>query len=293
MLVDPYSRMVTNLRIAVTDRCNLDCIYCHREGQDGSDGDMPVELILKLAKGFRESGIRKVKITGGEPLLRKDLPDIISEMPEFEEISITTNGTLLPEVVHDLKDAGVTRVNVSLDTLDPEKYRRITGKKVMDRVIEGIELAMNEGLTPVKVNMVLLKDINDDEIEDMIEFVRGKPAILQLIELLDFGDLKDRRVDMVSLERDLGKRAIRVEERAMHRRKKYYLDGSVVEVVRPMDNSHFCMNCNRIRVTSDGKIKPCLLRNDNLVDARSCLNGEDVNRLIMKAVKLREPYFRG
>ncbi len=293
MLVDPYSRIVTNLRIAVTDRCNLNCIYCHREGQDSSDGDMPGELVLKLAKGFRDSGIKKVKITGGEPLLRKDLPDIISEMPEFDEISITTNGTLLPDIVQDLREAGVTRVNVSLDTLDPEKYRFITGKRVVDRVIDGIELAMNENLTPVKVNMVLLKGINDSEIEDMIEFVKNKPAILQLIELLDFGDLKERRMDMLTLERDLERRAIKVEERAMHRRKKYYLDGSVVEVVRPMDNSHFCLNCNRIRVTSDGKIKPCLLRNDNLVDARSCMNGEDVTQLIKKAVNLREPYFRG
>ena len=292
MLVDPYSRIITNLRIAVTDRCNLKCIYCHREGQENADGEMPKDLIIKLADGFRESGIRKIKITGGEPLLRKDLPEIISDMPEFEEISITTNGTRLPELVYDLKDAGVTRVNVSLDTLDREKYRYITGKDVIDRVIEGIEMAMDAGLTPVKINMVLLKGINDNEIENMIGFVRDKPAILQLIELLDFGDLKNRRVDMVKLEKELEAKARKVEERTMHRRKKYYLDGSVVEVVRPMDNSHFCMNCNRIRVTSDGKIKPCLLRNDNLVDARKCMNGEDVMNLIKKAVSLREPFFR-
>jgi cyclic pyranopterin phosphate synthase len=269
----------------------LNCIYCHREGEDKPGKEIDPTLIHQLAHAFHEKGVRKVKITGGEPLMRTDLPEIINELPEFEEISITTNGTMLADIAYELKEVGVNRVNVSLDTMDPDKYRYITGKNVLDSVIDGIEESLNAGLTPVKVNMVLLKGINDDEIDAMMEFVRGKNAILQLIELLDFGDLENRRMDMVALEESLARRADRIEERYMHRRKKYYLDGCVIEVVRPMDNSHFCKYCNRIRITSDGKIKPCLMRNDNLVDT-TCLKGSDPSELIMEAVNKREPFFK-
>jgi len=222
--------------------------------------------------------------------MRQDLEEIISKMPHHLDLSLTTNGIFLAERARVLADAGFDRVNVSLDSLNPDIYSKITGgcEDDLNKVLKGIDAAINAGLTPLKLNMVMLKE-NEDEVWDLIDFARDKGVILQLIELLD---LEGRGLggDLVKIEKELEKRADRIVTREMHRRRKYFIEGAEIEVVRPIDNTEFCANCTRLRVTSDGKLKPCLLRNDNLVDMGSA-NVEDIESLLRKATLLREPYF--
>jgi len=353
-LIDAFGREITSLRFALTSRCNLNCIYCHAEGEErgGSDAtkEISADLVVKVAKvASQRFSVRKVKFSGGEPLLRGDLAEIIQRIRAYEdEISLTTNGTLLREKASELADAGLDRVNVSLDTLNPEKYDFITRTKGnLSRVIDGIYAAVDANLTPVKLNMVLLKGINDGEIWEMMDFVRdfngknGKDAlILQLIELMPFfgiysshrshayehlrtrtrsrgegvaeegaeGEGKEaegkeagekrggsggkeayERVDFSKIEEMLRSKAKAVAVRALQRRRKYFLDGLTVEVVRPMDNSAFCMHCKRLRITSDGKIKPCLLRNDNLVPL--CEDEDCIAEKLMYAMQIRKPFY--
>jgi len=290
MLKDPYNRTVTNLRISLTSRCNLRCIYCHAEGEVNPKEQMSADEIAELMKVGAQFGIRSVKFTGGEPLLRQDLVEIIRSVPPGVESSLTTNGTLLASKAADLKEAGLARVNVSLDTLRPDRYRQITGKDCLNDALEGINAAILVGLTPVKINMVLLDGINEDELDDFMAFVRGKhDLVLQVIELMEFNECRFHG-DVDSIERELNERATRVVTRRMHHRKKYCLDGAEVEVVRPLHNTEFCAFCNRLRVTSDGNLKPCLLRTDNLVDIRG-KHGKELEDAFREAVSRRRPYF--
>jgi len=290
LLKDDYNRTVKNLRISLTSKCNLRCIYCHAEGEQNPEEEISREDIAEILRVGEKFGITSVKFTGGEPLVRRDLVDIISSVPESMESSLTTNGTLLAPVARDLKDAGLSRVNISLDTLRPDRYIEITKKDMLANVFAGIGAALDVGLTPVKLNVVLLKGINEDEIDDFIDFVRNKKnLILQFIELMEF-DGNKYRTNVTALEKELQAHSKTIITRRMHHRKKYCLNGSEVEVVRPMHNNEFCAYCNRLRVTSDAKLKPCLLRHDNHVDVRG-KRGKELEELFIKAVKLREPYF--
>lgn len=290
MLKDPHNRTVTNLRISLNSRCNLRCIYCHAEGEVDPDEQMSAEDITELMQVGVKFGIRSVKFTGGEPLLRRDLLDIVRSVPLGVEASMTTNGTLLAAKAAALKEAGLARVNISLDTLQPDRYKEITGKDRLADVLAGIDAAIEAGLTPVKLNMVLLEGINEDELDDFMAFVRGKrDLILQVIELMEFNEC-EFHADVDSVEQDLNERATRVVTRRMHHRKKYCLDGAEVEVVRPLHNTEFCAFCNRLRVTSDGKLKPCLLRSDNLVDTKG-KHGKELEDAFREAVSRRKPFF--
>jgi GTP 3',8-cyclase len=289
-LKDPFNRPVSNLRISLTPKCNLSCMYCHREGEKAPQGPLSaaeIAEVLRVAAGF---GIRSVKFTGGEPMLRPDLIEIIRSVPPGMESSITTNGTLLAGCAADLKRAGLRRVNVSIDSLDPATYKKITGTDRLSDVLEGIGAAIASGLTPVKLNMVVLKGINDQEIDDFLTYVRGnRDLVLQLIELMNFSDC-DYHGDLNGLEASLASRSKQIVTRRMHHRKKYCLDGAEVEVVRPLHNTEFCAYCNRLRVTSDGKLKPCLLRTDNHVDIRG-KSGKELEDLFIEAVRRREPFY--
>lgn len=300
ILEDSYGRRVTGLRISITDRCNLSCMYCHNEGADccarGPVGnEMKPELICGIVREAAKFGVNKIKFSGGEPLFRKDFEEILSCLPPLKEVSATTNGILLEKRARTLKAAGLDRVNVSLDSLVPEKYERITGASPgsLEKVIRGIDSAVEAGLTPVKLNMVLLKGINDDEIDSMMEFVRPYKGmvILQLIELMDIDPrLSKYMINSKALEKSLAERASEVKVRHLHHRRKYIIDGVEVEFVRPMDNSEFCAYCSRLRVTADGKFKPCLLVNDNLVDVMGAKNSEEIEKLLKLAVSRRKPY---
>ncbi|MGQ9788032.1 MAG: GTP 3',8-cyclase MoaA [Candidatus Hadarchaeaceae archaeon] len=298
--MDRYGRSVNGLRISVTESCNFNCFYCHREGYPESFREMAPDEIGSIVKIASEFGVEKVKITGGEPLLRDDIVDIVaaSVKPGIREVSMTTNGTLLSEKAQELAEAGLNRVNISLDTLEAEKFARITRNGSLQKALDGITAAQEAGLVPIKLNMVLLKGINENEVDRMINFAGGRRMILQLIELVDLNgeDFKEHHLPMEEIERTLAARAIAVRtRRLMQSRKRYLLPNGEVEVVRPMHNTRFCAHCHRLRLTPDGYLKPCLMRNDNLVDILSWVRAGDIDgakKAFVEAVKGREPYFK-
>ncbi|MCW4037204.1 MAG: GTP 3',8-cyclase MoaA [Candidatus Bathyarchaeota archaeon] len=305
-LCDTYGRCLNNLRISVTQRCNLNCFFCHREGENVFGQELTPKEIADIVKMACELGMTKVKITGGEPLLRGDIVEIVSRIVlHAEEVSLTTNGVLLEGKAEALRSAGLQRVNVSLHAMDPLTFKRVTGHEGLRQVERGIAAALENHLDPVKVNMVVLKGINDHEIHQMIDFTGHVGAILQLIEFQpvqndNWNPWNRFHCDLSAIEGWLEEKAYKTQERVMHRRKKYYLKRNsgvaCVEVVKPMHNSEFCRNCTRLRVTSDGKLKPCLLRNDNLVDAVTYVRGrknlEGLEKAFRKVVTLREPYWK-
>jgi len=300
-LKDRFNREIRSLRISITQRCNLKCFYCHKEGEVAPGTEMTPEEIGRLVSIASGLGMSKLKITGGEPLVREDVTRVIEACGgSMEEISLTTNGVLLSEKAQELKEVGLNRVNVSLDSLDKETYRKISGMDTLDRVIEGIRVANQAGLAPVKINMVMMNGLNDHELERMIEFAGEENAILQLIELETSkerlnDDLYSRyHYDLREIEEQLKGRAERIVSRRMHHRMKYYLP-TEVEIVRPMHNSEFCANCTRIRITSDGYLKPCLLTNKGNVDVlrpmRAGASDQEIVELYLEAVNNREPYW--
>ncbi|MHA1238481.1 MAG: GTP 3',8-cyclase MoaA [Candidatus Odinarchaeia archaeon] len=304
MVKDNFGRIVDNIRVSVTQRCNLNCIYCHKEGENNvknSHTEMTPEEIAKIISIAVQFDINKVKITGGEPLLRNDIIEIvsqISQIPKIKEVSMTTNGTFLSEYAFDLKKSGLKRVNISLDSLDPVKYRKLTGGGELEKVLDGINAALDAGLVPIKINVVLLKNINEDEIWNLINLTRNSNIILQVIEFVPLSkNYYKYHTSLSKLEEELLKRSKRIENRVLHRRAKYFLHPfGEVETVKPVHNSIFCANCKRIRITSDGKIKPCLMRNDNLVDIitpiRRGATEEELKELFLYAIKLREPFYK-
>jgi len=306
VLVDRFGRPVTNLRISITKRCNLNCFYCHREGQKEGEVEMTPEEIERIVKIASLLGIKKVKLTGGEPTIRDDVVEIVKRIrPYVEDLSLTTNGTVMYRLAEPLKEAGLDRVNVSLDTLDRKKYKEITGYDVLPWVLRGIEKSV-ELFEPVKLNMVVMRGLNDDEIWDMIEYAAKIGAVLQLIEIEVPRELEDSWFfkkyfyPLKPLESEFEKKAVAIKERKLHRRKKYFIPTEYgtaeVEVVRSMHNTIFCANCTRIRLTADGYLKTCLLRKNDLVDILTPLrNGaseEDVINLFKRAISMRMPYWR-
>lgn len=256
--------MVSHLRISVTQRCDMDCFYCHHEGQEETHHEISLETIRSIAKDSGELGIRFVKITGGEPLLRKDIFSIVeafAEIPAIEEVSMTSNGMLLKNMASGLKQAGLSRINIGCDTiLSPILTKRFS------QIFPGIESANLAGLSPIKLNMVILKGINDNEIPLMIDYARQYHFILQLIELIPNGDptLDQYFLPISEVEKTLEKQAEKIVVRDLQSRKQYTINGAVVEAVGPSKHD-FCERCLKIRITSDGFVKPCLRRNDNLV----------------------------
>ena len=291
ILKDNYGRRVTNLRISLTPKCNLNCMYCHAEGEVEPGSLMSAEDIREIMRVAKLFEMRSIKFTGGEPLMRDDLVEIVSMVPDGMEASMTTNGTILEDVAQDLKDAGLSRVNISLDSLKPKRYKEIAGKDMLSDVLAGIDAAIAAGLTPVKLNVVLMEGINDDEIPDFIEYARNHDhLILQFIELMDEFRNCPYHMELTGLEAELKNTAKTVVTRRMHHRKKYCLEGAEIEIVRPMHNTEFCAFCNRLRVTSDGFLKPCLMRNDNHVNIRG-LRGAELEEKFREAVSLRQPYY--
>ena len=292
VLIDAYGRKISSLRISLTNRCNLKCIYCHNEGEKNSGSEITIAEVAQIARICAKHGVDKIKFSGGEPLLRRDFEDILRALPPMRDVSVTTNGTLLASRAKSLRESGLDRVNVSLDSLDRDRFNFITQcNGQFDKVLDGIDAALSVGLTPVKINMVYMKGVNEDEIDRMIDFVGGKPLILQVIELMNFQGMFKYHADIASLEQRIKEKADRAVCREMHRRTKYYLGEAEVEIVRPIDNSEFCMNCNRLRITSDYKLKPCLLRDDNLVSIRG-MTDADAEAVLKQTVGIREPFFK-
>jgi len=304
-LMDNCGRPLLNLRISITQRCNNHCAYCHREGEvqraNASAEKMTVEEIVRIAKVAVTLGIARIKLTGGEPLMRSDLPEIvqgIASIPGLKDLSLTTNGLLLSLFVKKLSDSGLKRVNISLPSLNADTYRALTGGNLAD-ALDGVKAAIAAGFCPVKLNMVILKNINVCDVPEMIKYASENNVVLQLIELdpINVSDAyySTHHRDLEKLENMLRSKAKEVEKRPfMHNRLIYHLPNVNVEVVHPIENTDFCLHCTRMRVTSDGKLKPCLMRNDNLTDILTPMHegasDEKLKQLFITANKLREPF---
>jgi len=287
------------LRVAVTQRCNLNCIYCHHEGEcsqsDNGRKEITKEEIEDLLKVSKELGIRKVRFTGGEPLLRKDIVEIIDTASKYmDDISMSTNGVLLSSTISDLKKAGISRINVTLNTLNEEIYKSITGKNKLHDVLDGIEKTFLEEIFPIKVNMVVMQR-NYREIKDLVKYTK-EGMVLQLIELIsekngtDSEFYKENYASLLPIEEYLEKHATKIVEREKQRRKKYFVPQEI-EVVRSMHNTVFCKNCMSIRVTSEGEIKNCLFRNDNLIKVKDFSDHEKLKESLIYSIKTKTPYW--
>jgi cyclic pyranopterin phosphate synthase len=305
VMQDNYGRLLLNLRVAITQRCNLRCLYCHREGEERLAKDVMAEMtvdeivrIVRIAVGL---GISKVKLTGGEPLMRKDVVEIvrgIASIRGLTDLSMTTNGTLLAPLAEELHTNGLRRVNINLPTLNDEVYAKLTGGRLED-VLEGVKAAVQAGLYPVKLNMLILNDVNDRDVPEMIAFARETGTILQLIELEPI-NLSDTYYSthhklLDEYEYMLRQKAVKTETRRyMQNRRIYHLPDISVEIVHPIENTEFCMRCTRLRVTSDGELKTCLMRNDNLLDIltpiRNRASDIELAELFKLANQKRRPY---
>lgn len=300
---DNYGRPFLNFRVSITQKCNLRCPYCHREGQPSSPIEMTPDEIAGISRIAAELGAHDVKLTGGEPLLRKDVTDIVrllSDIKGIREVSLVTNGTLLTNLLAKrLRQNGLTRVNVNLPSIDEATYRRLTSGELQE-ALRGVRAATNAGLTPVKINMLLLKGENENHVDQMTKFAGSIGAVLQVIELepLNVEDLyfREHHCTLELIEDRIAKAANKVELRpSMHARRVYTLGNVKVELVHPVENTEFCLHCSRVRLTSDGKIKPCLMTNDGVVDILSPLRSgkgeEELRRLFVDVVRHRRPFF--
>jgi len=261
--------------------------------------------IANIAGIASELGARRVKLTGGEPLIRQEITEIVrllSERKTIEEISMVTNGTLLTyPLATNLKRNGLMRININVPSVDAETYKHLTGGRISD-ALEGVKAAKSAGLYPVKVNMLVLGGVNNDQIDSMLKFCRQAGATLQLIELeplnVESNYYSQHHYSLDGIEKELSGRAQKVEvRRSMHGRKVYHLGEAQVEVVKPVENTEFCLRCSRMRLTSDGKLKSCLMRCDDLVDIlgpiRSGAGSQEVRRLIESSARTRRPFYGG
>jgi len=300
--LDAFNRPISYLRVSVTDRCNLRCLYCMPpEGVPWRPHDeiLRYEEIETVVRAAAELGISKVRLTGGEPLVRLGIVNLVamlSPIPGIDDLAMTTNGTLLARYAEKLRAAGLKRINVSLDTLRPERFRRITRLGELSDTLEGIAAAKQAGLVPVKVNTVVIRGLNDDEVVDFARLTRAADWHVRFIEVMPLGDNADWAgngyVPMAEvrekIERELG-RLIPAKLAAGGGPARYYrLPGArgTIGFITPI-SQHFCYQCNRLRLTADGKLRPCLL-SDYEIDLRTPLRqgatvGE-IRRLIVEAV---------
>ena len=272
MLTDAYHRPIQDLRISVTDRCNFRCSYCmpldEYEWIDKKE-ILTFEEIARLARLFVGLGVEKIRLTGGEPLVRQDLPRLIEKLSDLrglEDLCLTTNGALLAERIDALKQAGLRRVNVSIDTLDAEKFKRMTKRGDLNKVLEGIFAAKKTGLAPIKLNAVVERGVNDDDILPLVEFSREHGLGMRFIEYMDVGNSNNwTSAKLVSKKEIIEKIHVRYPLREIGRDKGSapsvdyeFVDGEgdigvIASVTEP-----FCSSCTRIRVTADGKLVTCL-----------------------------------
>jgi cyclic pyranopterin phosphate synthase len=295
---DKFNREITYLRISVTDRCNLRCKYCMpEEGVEdiGHNKILSFENIQRIVEASAKLGITKYRITGGEPLVRKDIIDLVralSKIPGVKELVMTTNGILLPEKAEALKEAGLKRVNISLDTLDPEKFAEITRGGDLNKVLAGIKAAEKAGLVPLKINAVAMRGFNDDEITSLADITKDHEYNLRFIELMPFGNnsnAKDSKYlsneeikSMLPTLTPLGTQGVA---------EVFKIPGALgtIGFISAMSR-HFCGDCNKIRLTSDGKLKTCLHSNQE-IDLNEVLNtGDDelLKATIENAIMLKE-----
>lgn len=295
-LIDSYGRIHRDLRVSLTDRCSLRCTYCMPFNFDKwlpNETLLTAPEIVKVIEIAVSQGIKEVRLTGGEPLLRPDIVEIVSRINSLEtvpELSMTTNGVALAKFANDLAKAGLKRINISLDTLDWERFKRLTFRDRYDDVIEGIAAAKSAGLAPIKINTVLMRDINGDEALPLLKWALKENLNLRFIEQmpLDAGDAwtrsnlitADEIYNQLSSEFDLTP----VAERGSSPAEEFYVNGgpATVGIIGSVTRS-FCANCDRLRLTSDGQLRNCLFSNEE-TDLRSILR----NRNLTESEKLED-----
>jgi GTP 3',8-cyclase len=273
LLTDKFGRPISDLRIAITDHCNYKCVYCRTGNEGALYRDLPFVDYLRMARVFAGLGIKKVRLTGGEPLLRKGVVEFVRDLARVRsadgeplEIAVTTNGHLLAEMAQPLKDAGLRRVTVSMDAVDPENFARITRvHNGYDRVLAGIRAAKRAGLEPVKVNCVLLRGFNEDQIIPFGMFAREEDVVLRFIEFMPLEEDRVWSPDVVVRLDEILRRMseyrplVEIPRARSETARRYRFDDGIGEIgiIAPVSYP-FCGQCSRIRVTSDGKIRTCL-----------------------------------
>lgn len=293
-LYDKYNRKIDYMRISVTDRCNLRCFYCMPE-----EGITPkphaeilsYEEIKRFAKAAIAAGITKIRVTGGEPLVRRNivkLVQMLANIPGLKDLSLTTNGILLPHYGESLKSAGLKRINISIDSLDPEVYGKLTRLGSVDKALAGIEKALELGFDPVKINTVLIKGVNDDP-KDFIKLIYDYPVHVRFIEFMPVGDWNpDLYLSIDELKEKIGcygeLKPVQGPEGAGPARYATFKGAlGTLGFISPISN-HFCPSCNRLRLTPDGKLRTCLF-SDAEFDVRPILRGSNNEQEITSFVR--------
>ena len=299
-LIDPYDRHLNYLRVSITDRCNLQCMYCVPQElieRLSHEDILTYEEILRTVYVGIQLGITKVRVTGGEPLVRKGVYDFLTELtqiPGLSDVSLTTNGVFLKDNIEKIRSAGISRINISLDTLSREKYQKITGRDTFDQVWHGIEMAQSMGFDPIKINVVALNGVNDDELEEMARLSFRYPFHIRFIEYMPIGQSSMGNGPLL-LVPEIKKRISVLGNLVPIRNskndgpaKRYQFEGAEGEIgFIPALSQHFCDKCNRLRLTASGQLRPCLL-SDHQEDVkgplRSGCSDEEIAQIFLKAV---------
>lgn len=298
-MIDAYNRKINYLRVSVTKRCNLNCSYCGAECE--KDREITAEQIEKLVKAFARQGITKVRLTGGEPLLRQDICDIAERIARTEgikKLALTTNGVLLSKYAERLKQAGVNAVNISLDTTDKKQYEKITGFDLLDKVYEGIDKAERVGLSPIRLNAVLVRGQNDDQAGKLISIAEKRKIDVRFIELMPFSDEGENERLVIKGEEILTAfpflKPVNDEGFSEKSVARYYSAEGFsgrIGFITPVSDK-FCSECNRIRLLSDGKVRPCL-GNDRVFDLMEYIDNESLLEQKVKEAILSKPMEHG
>ncbi len=302
---DKYGRNINYLRISVTDRCNYRCVYCMPETgviwQDHKN-IMRFEEIIQAVKSAVKFGVTKIRLTGGEPLVRPgivNLVDLLHSIPEITDISMTTNGHLLADQASNLKKAGLNRVNISLDTFNPDLFKKITRNGDLARVMDGINEAEKAGLTPIKINMVVVRGINDSEILDFAKLTIKRDWHIRYIELMPiknqsgwgngFPDYKDGYIsthEMLEVLKDLNLAPIHhLSKNGPAKLYKAQNAKGLIGFISPIDDDHFCASCNRLRLTADGHLRSCLMSEQEIALLPAIRNGENIDDMVQSAIR--------
>lgn len=311
ILADNFNRHHNYLRISLTERCNLRCVYCMpEEGIDLQPNDkiLTKDEIVRVARLFVDAGVDKIRFTGGEPLVRKDLEDIVSEVGALplRALAMTTNAITLARKLPKLHKMGLNQLNISLDTLDSEKFTQITRRKGWEKVMEAIDMAVDYGYSPLKINCVVMRGVNDNEIVDFVKMTRDKPIQVRFIEYMPFDGNRwnDQKFlsykEMIEIiKRDFGNEFLRLPDPTPNETAKTWsipgFAGSVGFITSMSD--HFCGSCNRLRITADGNLKVCLFGSSevSLRDAMRVGYATDaeLSRMINAAVKRKKEHHGG
>ncbi|NLV88541.1 MAG: GTP 3',8-cyclase MoaA [Tissierellia bacterium] len=298
-MIDSFGRKINYLRISLTDRCNLRCKYCMPEEgvyKFSHAHMLTLEEVFEVAKVFVELGIDKIRLTGGEPLVRKGILELIrniSSLKGVKELAMTTNGTLLKDYAQALKEAGLNRVNISLDTLNEEKYKAITRGGDLKSTLQGIEAAKKAGLLPIKINTVLIGGLNDDEIESLVGITEEEEIDIRFIELMPIGQAatwaKEKFIPTtVVLEKVKELLPIPKEDKSSPATYYKLPNGKGrVGLINPI-SCKFCAHCNRVRLTSQGKLKLCLHSNAEVDIKEALRSGQDLKKLILDSIEKKE-----